>query len=65
MNRVGAAVIANAIVWGVVLIAVASVLKGTEYSEQVRNIIGAGAGGSLLVVGGLLARKRASYVVER
>jgi hypothetical protein len=58
MNKTAAVIIANAIIWGVVLITVASVLKGTEYSDQVRNIIAGGAGGSLLVVGGLTARKK-------
>lgn len=58
MSKGAAAVIANAIIWGVVLITVASVLKGTEYSEQVRNIIAGGAGGSLLVIGGLLGAGR-------
>jgi hypothetical protein len=58
MSKGAAAVIGNAIIWGAVLVAVASTLKGTEYSEQVRLIIGGGAAASLLVVGGLLARKK-------
>jgi len=58
MTKGAAAVIGNAAIWGAVLIAVASKLKGTEYSEPVRTIIVAGAAASLLVVGGLIARKK-------
>ena len=57
MSKAGAAIIANAIVWGIVIIAVSSVLKGTEQAEQVRNILAGGAGGSLLLIAGALRRK--------
>ena len=57
MGRVAAAIIGNAIVWGAVIIGASYVLKGTEHAEQVRLILGAGAGVSLLVLGGTLGRK--------
>ena len=57
MNRVAGAIIGNAIVWGVVIIAVGIVLKGTEHSERVRLILTGGAGGSLLVLVGALRKK--------
>ncbi len=56
MNKTAAVIIASAIIWGIVLIAVASALKGTEYSEGVRNIIASGAGIHLIMLG-VTARK--------
>jgi|GEM_PF-6133120 len=57
MSRGAAAITGNAIVWGVMLITVSLVLKGTEQAEQVRLIISGGAGGSLLIIAGALRRK--------
>jgi hypothetical protein len=57
MSRVAGAILGNAIVWGVVIIAVGIVLKGTEHSERVRLILAGGAGGSLMVLGGFLGRR--------
>jgi hypothetical protein len=54
MGKSAAAIIGNAIVWGVVIIAVSFVLKGTEGAERVRLILGAGAGVSLLILAGAL-----------
>ena len=58
MNKNGAVIIGSAVIWGVVLITVASTLKGTEYSESVRNIITGGAAAHLLMLGGAAAAKR-------
>jgi hypothetical protein len=57
MSKTAATIIASAIIWGIVLIAVASALKGTEYSEGVRNIIAAGAAAHLLMLGATARRK--------
>jgi hypothetical protein len=57
MSRVAAAIIGNAVVWGIVLIAISIVLKGTEESERVRLIVSSGAGASLLVLAGTLVRR--------
>lgn len=58
MSKNAAVIIASAIIWGVVLIAVASALKGTEYSAEVRNIISAGAGIHLLMLGAAAAARK-------
>ncbi len=50
-------IIANAPIWGVVLVSVSLALKGADRRERVQRIIGGGAVGSLLVVGGLSARR--------
>lgn len=57
MSKTAAVIIASAIIWGIVLIAVANALKGTEYSEGVRNIISFGAAAHLLMLGATARRK--------
>lgn len=47
-----AIIIVNACVWGFVMIMSSRTLSGTGAYEQIQNILGAGAAGSLLVVGG-------------
>ena len=59
MKNVGAIIIANALVWGLVIIASSSALKGTGQFQEIQNILGGGAGASLIVVS-LLAIKRKS-----
>ena len=51
MRRHGVVVIANAIIWGVAMIASAQALKGTGAFQEIQHILGAGAAISLLVVG--------------
>ena len=58
MKRLGIVVIVNAIIWGLVMIASAHALKGTGAFKEIQHILGAGAGASLIVVGGGLAQKR-------
>jgi hypothetical protein len=43
MRISGSILIANAIIWGVVLIGCALVLRGTPYKDEVLGTIGAGA----------------------
>ena len=50
-NQIGYYIIASAIVWGVVLIACGSVLSGTEYKQEVTNILIGGASFHLLFIG--------------
>ena len=57
MSKEAGAIIGNAIIWGVVIIAVGVVLKGTENAERVRLMLAGGAGGSLLVLVGALRKK--------
>ena len=54
---VGWMIIANAIIWGAVLIAVSLALKGVEQKERVQRIVSGGAAGSLMVMGGLAAKR--------
>ena len=49
MRTPGAILIANAIIWGVVLIACASALRGTPGKEEVLGIIGTGAAIALVI----------------
>lgn len=59
MKREGAILIANAIIWGIVMITSASALKGTGAFQQIQHILGGGAGASLLVVAlGILKRPK-------
>ena len=41
--------IVNAVIWGLVMIASASALKGTGAFKEVQHILGGGAGASLLI----------------
>ena len=57
-KRVDIFIIANAIVWGGVIIAIALVLRGTDYMGKLIPILGGGAGVSVVILGpGLLRRK--------
>jgi hypothetical protein len=51
MIKKGPLIIANAIIWGAVIIATALALRGTEEKTQVLSIIGGGAAASLMVNG--------------
>ncbi|MFQ6105154.1 MAG: hypothetical protein ACE5OP_12830 [Candidatus Glassbacteria bacterium] len=56
MSRRGLVIVANAIIWAAVILASAVVLQGTEYFGQMLPILGGGAGGSIIVLGGGLRR---------
>lgn len=59
MKREPAVVIANALIWGFVLVATSLALKGTGAYQKIQLILGGGAAASLLVVGiGVLPRSR-------
>jgi len=49
-NKIGYFIIASAIVWGVVIIGCALVLKGTPYKSQVTNILVGGSSFHLLFI---------------
>ncbi len=51
MRSKGSLIIANALIWGALLVATSYVLKGTEYRDRMFAIIGAGLTASSLVVG--------------
>ena len=48
----GTIVIANACIWGFVILMSSHTLSGTGAYEQIQTILGGGAAASLLVVGG-------------
>lgn len=50
--------IANAIVWGGVIVATALVLRGTGYMDELIPILGGGAGASIVILGPGLLRKK-------
>jgi hypothetical protein len=57
-KRIGACIIGNAIVWGVVIIATALVLRGTGLMGKLIPILGGGAAFSEATLSGLLMGKR-------
>jgi hypothetical protein len=57
MRREAAVVIANALIWGFVMIASARALEGTGAYKDIQLILGGGAAVSLLVVGVGVLRK--------
>ena len=57
MSKGAAVIIANAIIWGLVIIASSLALKGTGAFKEIQGILGGGAAGSLLVVAGGVIRK--------
>jgi len=57
MRKEAAVVIANAIIWGFVVIACARALEGTGAYKEIQPILGGGAAVSLLVVGVGMIRK--------
>ena len=58
MPKVGMIVIANAIIWGFVMIMCSTTLKGTGAYQEIQLILGGGAAASLVVVGGLGVQKK-------
>jgi hypothetical protein len=57
-RRVSVFIIANAFVWGAVIIGTSLVLRGTEYMSKLIPIFGGGAFTSVILLsGGLLRRK--------
>lgn len=50
MKREGVVIIVNAVIWGLVMIASASALKGTGAFKEIQHILGGGAGASLLIL---------------
>ena len=59
MPKVGMIVIANAIIWGFVMIMCSTTLKGTGAYQEIQLILGGGAMASLIVIGGLGINKKA------
>ncbi len=57
MKRESVVIIANAIIWGIVLIACASVLKGTGAFQKIQLILGGGAAASLIIVAAGMRKK--------
>ena len=57
-KRVDTFMIANAIIWGGVIVATALVLRGTGYMEKLIPILGGGAGASVVILGPGLLRKK-------
>jgi hypothetical protein len=45
-------VIVNACIWGLVILMSSHTLSGTGAYQQIQNILGGGAGASLIIVGG-------------
>ncbi|MBC8401335.1 MAG: hypothetical protein H8E14_07590 [Candidatus Marinimicrobia bacterium] len=58
MPRVGIIVIANAIIWGFVIIGCSMALKGTGAYQEIQLILAGGALASLVLIGGLGVRKK-------
>ena len=57
-KRIGAFIIGNAIVWGLVIIATALVLRGTGLMSKLLPILGGGAGFSVVILSGFLVEKK-------
>jgi hypothetical protein len=57
-KRIGACIIGNAIVWGIVIIATALVLRGTGLFGKLLPILGGGAAFSEATLSGLLVGKK-------
>lgn len=57
-RRVNVFIIANALVWGVVIIGTSFVLRGTEYMSKLIPIFGGGAFISVVLLGGGLLRRK-------
>ena len=58
MPKVGMIVIANAIIWGFVMIMCSITLKGTGAYQEIQLILAGGAASSLVLTGGLGVRKK-------
>lgn len=57
-KRIGAFIIGNAIVWGLVMIAISLTLRGTGLMGKVLPILGGGAGFSVVILSSLLVEKK-------
>lgn len=57
-KRVGTFIIGNAIVWGVVMIAISLTLRGTGLMGKVLPILGGGAGFSVVILSAYLVGKK-------
>lgn len=57
-KRIGAFIIGNAIVWGLVIISTALVLRGTGLMSKLLPILGGGAGFSVVILSGFLVEKK-------
>ena len=57
-KRIRAFIIGNAIVWGIVIIATALVLKGTGYMAKLLPILGGGAAFSEVIISRFLLEKK-------
>ncbi|MBC8401837.1 MAG: hypothetical protein H8E14_10150 [Candidatus Marinimicrobia bacterium] len=58
MQRVGIIVIANAIIWGFVIIGCSMALKGTGAYQEIQLILSGGALASLVLIGSLGVRRK-------
>ncbi|MFH1312350.1 MAG: hypothetical protein ABIJ00_03905 [Candidatus Eisenbacteria bacterium] len=58
MKNLGAAIIANAIIWGAVILGTAFKLKGTGLASDVTPILAGGAVVSNILLGGLLGKRK-------
>jgi len=56
--RLGIFIIANAIVWGAVMIGVSLTVKGSGYMEKIIPIMGAGAGFSVIILPAILMKNK-------
>ena len=65
MKKEPAIVIANAIVWGAVILATAHALRGTDLFGHVLPILGGGASASLMLVGTSVINKKKPHSSTR
>lgn len=57
-KKIGVFIIGNAIVWGIVMIAIALTLRGTGLMSKVLPILGGGAGFSVVILSAYLMEKK-------
>lgn len=57
-KSLGWVVVGLAIIWAAVILTTSNVLDGTAYQSQVLRLLGGGAAGSIIVVGGAIVRQR-------
>ena len=55
MSKIGALIIASAIIWGAVIIGCASALKGTDCYELIQNILVGGVLAHIILIWGSMA----------
>ncbi len=58
MKSPGTVIIANAIIWGLVIVACSLKLKGTDAFQEIQLVLGGGAAASLLLLGALAGGKK-------